>query len=56
VRIGGLQAFQDLHPVHLRHLDVEEDDVGILALGDLEPGLAVGGQDALVVLVLEGSS
>ena len=51
--VDGLEALQDLHAVHLRHLDVEEDEVGRFALGDLEAGLAVGGQQALVALVLE---
>jgi hypothetical protein len=49
----ALQALQDLEPVHERHLDVEEDEVGVFLLRDLEPGRPVGREQALVALVLE---
>ena len=49
----GLQGLQHLEPVHLRHLDVEEDEVGRFALGNLQRGRTVGGEDDLVPLVLE---
>ncbi len=40
-----LEPLQDLHAVHLRHLDVEEDEVGVLLLGDLQARGAVGGEE-----------
>ena len=49
----GPEALQHVEAVHLRHLDVEEDEVGRFLLGDLEPRGAVGREQALVALVLE---
>ena len=48
-----LEPLQDLEPVHLRHLDVEEDEVRRLLLGDLQPHRAARGEEHLVPLVLE---
>ncbi len=46
-------AAQELQPVHLRHLDVEEDDVGFFLARQVEPLLGAGGRGALVPFVLE---
>jgi hypothetical protein len=48
-----LQLLQDLEPVHLGHLDVEEHEVRRLLLGELEPHRPVRGEEDLVALVLE---
>src|SRR5882672_1614237 len=53
VRVLGAHGLQDLQPVHARHLDVEEDRVGVLAAQHLDPGLPGPGLEALVSLVLE---
>ena len=47
------QPLEHLDAVHARHLDVEQDQVGGLALGEREPFLAGGGADELVAFVLE---
>ena len=51
--VDGAQLSQHLDAVHARHLDVEQDEVAALALGQREAFLAGGGADELVVLVLE---
>ena len=48
------QAIEHFEPVHPGHLDVQQDQVRRLALGEREPFLAGGGADELVALVLEG--
>ena len=47
------EPIEHLDAVHARHLDVEDDQVGRLALGEREPFLAGGGADELVAFVLE---
>ena len=47
------QALEHFDAVHARHLDVEQDEVGRLALGQREPLLAGRGADELVAFVLE---
>ena len=52
---GGLQAREHLHPVHDRHGQVKEDEVGAFALGYREPLDAVGGLDDLAGESFEGA-
>ena len=49
----GLQLLYGLDAVELRHLDVEEDEVGQLLADDGQRRLAVAGGDHLVVLAFE---
>ena len=51
--VEGVELPQHLHAVHARHLDVEQHEVGALALHRGEAFLAAGGADELVVLVFE---
>ena len=47
------QPIEHLEAVHARHLDVEQDEVGRVALGEREPFLAGRGADELVPFVFE---
>ena len=47
------QPFEHLEAVHARHLHVEQDEVGRLALGQRQSFLAGGGADELVAFVFE---
>ncbi len=51
--VERVQLAQHLEAVHARHLDVEQHQVGPLALHGGDALLAGGGADELVVLVLE---
>ena len=51
--VDGAQALQRLEAVHAGHLDVEEHEIGRLALGEREPVLARCGSEELVAFVFE---
>ena len=48
------QPLEHLEAVHARHLDVEQHEIGRLALGQRQPLLAGRRAEELVALVLEG--
>ena len=52
--VHGAQPVEHLEAVHAGHLDVEQHEIGRLALGERQAFLAGRGADELVALVLEG--
>ncbi len=53
VLVHRAQPLEHLDAVHARHLDVEQHEVGRLALGERQPFLAGRGAEELVALVFE---
>ena len=51
--VAELELPADLVPVHARHGDVEQDEVGVLREGDLEALLSAGGREHLEAVGLE---
>ncbi len=56
LRLGLVEAREHLHPVHPRHLDVEENEIDELVLRLAERLEAVLGENDAVPLVLEEPS
>ena len=51
--LGRLEPAQNLEPVHLRHDEVEQYEVKLVAAGERQRSRAVGGGDHLVTLARE---